>query len=1027
MLNTYMFVGGTTWGYMTEPGVYTSYDYGAPISESGELRPGYYAAHRIGSFLQSFGATLAGTDPAAVPATVSNPAIVVHSRRDAASGTGFVFLRHGDAGPAVTTTVTLPLASGNVTVPQKSGTAITVPGHGAETLVTDAAVGPLQMRYSTSQVMSLATTSQGTYLVLYDPKGTDGETSFALPQGVSVAHNAGVSITEANGELRLNYQHTSSPRTVAITTSTGTVRLIITDTWHASRYWYTHGVLVGPADLVEDEAGSLSVSDTARQAAILYGASPETLDSIDGQTLGAADPYMGASPLGSLAGPARVNVPSLTSWKFKSEAPEIDPGYDDSSWTAANHTSTSNPNVPSTDTLLADDYGFHYGFVWYRGHFTANGQETTFSIQARQSFEVFLNGIPLGNRDTNLSVPPHIYAKTFQFQIPANLLRPGQDNVIAVLTESLGHDEGWVAGPLAQSPQGILTASIVNGPPISWRIQGDAGGEQPADTERGLFNASGLFGERSGWYEPGVNDASWQSVQLPDNWTARSLTSPVGWYRTHFTLKLPANQSTPLGLVIPHASDKAVIWLNGWLIGRYWEQEGPQHEFYLPQGILNPNGDNTLAIAVWNRGHAGGLTAVPALQPYTPMATHRLVLSGAQADAAGYWHTAGNLIVDSAGRPVRIAAVNWFGMENHFFVPAGLDNQPLDAIVSHIARMGFNAIRLPFSNELVETNPVVTSHLAANPDLQGLHALDIMDRIVAAAGRYGVRIILDDGRSSAGTQPAWNGLWYSAKYPESSWIADWQLLVSRYKGNPTVVGVDLRNEPHTAPPGPWSVKTYMTQGATWGPYNGVENPATDWRLAAERGGDAVLATNPHLLIFVEGIQQYPDPTQQDGIDSYWWGGILYPAEQYPVELSVPHQLVYSPHEYGPFKYSMPFFGPNMTYQSMVAVWEKHWGFLEKPSFKEEAPIFIGEFGTCGNGPQCVTDTKPGSEGLWFSFLVRYLKEHPEIGWSYWALNGTSHLGNDTKNYILGTDWKSVRLPLLVNTFRDLEQPPPPGV
>jgi hypothetical protein len=75
----------------------------------------------------------------------------------------------------------------------------------------------------------------------------------------------------------------------------------------------------------------------------------------------------------------------------------------------------------------------------------------------------------------------------------------------------------------------------------------------------------------------------------------------------------------------------------------------------------------------------------------------------------------------------------------------------------------------------------------------------------------------------------------------------------------------------------------------------------------------------------------------------------------------------------------------------------------------------------------VTDTKPGSEGLWFSFLVRYLKEHPEIGWSYWALNGTSHLGNDTKNYILGTDWKSVRLPLLVNTFRDLEQPPPPGV
>jgi endoglucanase len=304
--------------------------------------------------------------------------------------------------------------------------------------------------------------------------------------------------------------------------------------------------------------------------------------------------------------------------------------------------------------------------------------------------------------------------------------------------------------------------------------------------------------------------------------------------------------------------------------------------------------------------------------------------------------------------------------------------------------------------------------------------MDVMDRIIAAAGRNGLRVILDDGRSSAGTQPQGNGLWYTTKYPESAWIADWQALVTRYQGNPTVVGVDLRNEPHTGPPGPWSVKTYLTQGATWGPYKGVDNSATDWRLAAERGGDAVLAINPHLLIFVEGIQQYPDKTQQDGIDSYWWGGILYPAFKYPVQLAVDHQLVYSPHEYGPFKYPMPFFGPKMTYKSMESVWERHWGLLEKASFKFEAPIFIGEFGTCGSGPACVRDTKAGSEGLWFSFLMRYLKSHPEVSWSFWALNGTSHKGDDTKNYVLAKDWRTIRLPLLVDTLRDIEQPPPPG-
>ena len=321
---------------------------------------------------------------------------------------------------------------------------------------------------------------------------------------------------------------------------------------------------------------------------------------------------------------------------------------------------------------------------------------------------------------------------------------------------------------------------------------------------------------------------------------------------------------------------------------------------------------------------------------------------------------------------------------------------------------------------------VVTEHLDANKDLQGLHALDIMDRIVAAAGSMGLKVILDDQRSGAGTQPEKNGLWYTPLYPESAWIHDWQTLTQRYVGNSSVIGVDLRNEPHTGPPGPWTLKAYLHQGSTWGPYNGVDDPASDWRLAAERGGNAVLAVNPHLLIFVEGLQLYPDSSQPDGIDSYWWGGILTPARQYPVELSVAHQLVYSPHEYGPLKWQMPWFGAHMTYNSLKAIWDRHWGFLERSSSPQEAPVFLGEFGTCGNATSCVRDSTPGSQGLWFSYLVRYLKQHPEVGWSFWAINGTNHAGTPTPQYILRPDWKTTRLPLLVNTLRDLEYAPPPG-
>jgi len=1028
VLNTYMFVGGTSWGYMSEPAVYTSYDYGAPIAESGALRPAYYAAHRLGMFLQSYGPELAGADAAPAAATTTNPQVVVHSRVGP-SGQLFVFLRHGDAGAPVDTRLNLTVQGKLYSVPQRQGTAITVPGHGAALLTANVDVGPMHLNYSTSQVLTDSVTAQGHYLVLYGPSGTAGEADFVLPTSpTTVIHNAGVKVTRTNQELRLNYSHTSESRTVAITTTSGVLRILITSSQAASRFWQSGKILLSGPDLVSPDSSTDRVWLSKPREVRSYGAPATTTEMVNGESTATPDAVMGTTLLGTLLGASALVLPKLTSWKFSAEAPETAPNFDDSSWQLANHTSTTNPNVPLTSTLLMDDYGFHYGYVWYRGHFTATGAESGITLEARQSYSVYLNGVYLGSGDESLADPPHPYAAPHSFAFPPGVLRPAQDNVLSVLTESLGHDEGWLAGPVAQSPQGILSATMNDSPtPITWRIQGATGGEQPGDTERGLMNASGLFGERQGWYRPAFDDRFWSTITTPDNWQARDQAAPIGWYRTHFRLAVPSGIQAPMGLLIPHVSDTATIWLNGWLVGRYWEQKGPQHLFYLPSGILKPSGDNLLAIAVWNRGGVGGLTATPQLVQYPSLAQHTITnVSADQAQTPDYWHTAGNRIVDSAGHPVRIAAVNWFGMENQWFVPAGLDIQPLDAILTRIKDLGFNTIRLPFSNQLVEENPTVTDHLDANPTLRGLHALDLLDRIIDAAGQHRLRIILNDGRSEVGTQPETNGLWYTPAYPESAWIQDWRTLVTRYQGNATVIGVDLRNEPHTGPPGPWSVQSYLHQGATWGPYHGVESAATDWRLAAARGGNAVLSINPHLLIFVEGIQQYPNTAWPGGVESYWWGGILYPALRYPVRLSVSHQLVYSPHEYGPLKWQMPFFGPHMTYAGLAAIWDQHWGFLEHLASNRETPIFIGEFGTCGNTMACLQDQTAGSEGQWFGFLMRYLKQHPEISWGFWAVNGTNHLGNPTPGYILTKDWHALSLPGLVQTLRDIEYPPPPG-
>ncbi|MCP5065669.1 MAG: hypothetical protein GY946_03810, partial [bacterium] len=62
--NYYMFAGGVTWGYMASPDVYSSYDYGAPIGESGRTGLRYETVRRLNAFLDRFDPDLAKTDPA---------------------------------------------------------------------------------------------------------------------------------------------------------------------------------------------------------------------------------------------------------------------------------------------------------------------------------------------------------------------------------------------------------------------------------------------------------------------------------------------------------------------------------------------------------------------------------------------------------------------------------------------------------------------------------------------------------------------------------------------------------------------------------------------------------------------------------------------------------------------------------------------------------------------------------------------------------------------------------------------------
>ncbi|MBI2863021.1 MAG: glycoside hydrolase family 5 protein [Chloroflexi bacterium] len=339
----------------------------------------------------------------------------------------------------------------------------------------------------------------------------------------------------------------------------------------------------------------------------------------------------------------------------------------------------------------------------------------------------------------------------------------------------------------------------------------------------------------------------------------------------------------------------------------------------------------------------------------------------------------GNKLYDAMGNEVRLTGLNWFGLETAALAPFGLDTWHLKYLLRLVRLMGFNSLRIPFCNEAFEPFgfPRGSISYELNPELVGLDGLQILDKIVAGAKEERLRIILDHHRPAADLIV---DLWYTERLYYHSWINDWLMLANRYRGDDTVVGADLHNEPHGA--------------ATWGSHD----LWTDWSLAAEMCGDEILRVNPDWLIIVEGIEHY-------GGDTYWWGGNLAGVADHPVELAKPEKLVYSAHDYGPGVWDQLWFHDPDFPQNLVGVWDRQWGYIHKQGI---APVLVGEFGGRSVGEDV--------EGIWQRTLFDYIKDNG-MSYAYWCLNPNSV---DTGG-LLEDDWRTIN-PAKLGLLRQYQWP-----
>ena len=651
MQSFYMTYGGISWGWLAEPNVYTSYDYGAAINTSRQLTPKYAQQKLLGYFVHAV-KPLTKTVRLAVKAP-TNPALQLEARVNPDNGTQIYILRHADSTSTANDSTRLWLdlspsatrdapknTSNDVRIPQQPGTTIRVDGRDSRMLLANYRFGHQDLVYSTSELMTDLVQGGRDLAVLYGRKGEDGETvlRYAVKPKVQVLSGRVSTYWDASRhELRLDYTHQGLTQ-VQIQTGQRRLLLLIGDNQAAERFWkldteqgpvLVRGpYLVRTADISTQASDTMALTgDTAKAAPVEVFAPSDVKQLVwNGQNVVTSRTPSG-SLLGNLQGPEPVSLPTLDHWQYKAGAPEIQPSFDDAQWQAADHKDTNNPYWDHTLPILnGDDYGFHHGNVWYRGRFTASGQVKGIRLSAKTGthgvFTVWLNGHYLGTDAEG----------SHSFDIDTTEINKGKTNVVSVLVEDMGHNEDWYEKDSYKEPRGLTGAELIgSSAAIAWKIQGNRGGETPIESVRGPLNNGGLYGERMGWSLPGYPDQAWQRTTLPTH-----ITEPgVGWYRTTFTLNIPTDQDVPVALKISDDSSRhyrALIFINGWQMGVYINAVGPQHVFPLPTGILNPDGKNTIAIASWGTEHDGGLGKVTLIK----LGNYRSALRVDLVHAPGY-------------------------------------------------------------------------------------------------------------------------------------------------------------------------------------------------------------------------------------------------------------------------------------------------------------------------------------------------------------------------------------------------------
>jgi aryl-phospho-beta-D-glucosidase BglC (GH1 family) len=396
---------------------------------------------------------------------------------------------------------------------------------------------------------------------------------------------------------------------------------------------------------------------------------------------------------------------------------------------------------------------------------------------------------------------------------------------------------------------------------------------------------------------------------------------------------------------------------------------------------------------------AAALTVSGAASSFSAVLSSPAVTASAVDDCNDDWlHAEGSRLYDMNGNEVWLTGANWFGFNCTECVPHYLWSGDIDDMVKDIAEHGVNVLRLPVSTELLynwmigNPDPIASVNPnddpsypinvdLINPDGSIMNSQQTFDVLLAKCKKYGIKAFIDIHSPESNNSGHNYGLWYGKSFTGRDgkavtvttdvWIETLAWCADHYKNDDTLIGFDLKNEPHSTYGG-------APVDAIWDNSDAPNN----WKKAAEDCANAILDKNPQALILIEGVEGFEG-------HGAWWGGNLRGVEKYPVlPTSGTSQIVYSPHDYGPVVSDQPWFKKNFTEQTLLDdYWYETWAYLVE---EDKYPLLIGEWGGRLDG---------GDNEKWMGLLRDYMIKH-HVNHTFWCLNDDS---GDT-----GGLWKDIQ-------------------